>query len=341
MKNLYIHKSNLLNNLKVIKSKTTAKICAVVKANAYGHGIKNICTLLKDKVDFFGVANLEEALEIRSFDLNTKILILGNCTNFTLASNHNISVSIFSLKQLNNLLNNLKKDCKINVHLKIDTGLNRLGFSTIPEFKTALKTIEKEKDKINIEGIFTHFATLRNDIKFFRKQQEKFEKYLEHLKNDKNVIKHGGGSLTSMFSNNYDMLRFGIYLYGYGFKKLKPVLTVESKIIFVKKVKKNQNVGYSKSYITKKDCTVAVLPLGYHDGVPRNFINHFFHYKNHQLKVLNVCMDMTIIELPENLNENITVTVFNNATNWAKFLETNRHDILVKFNSFRGKISIK
>lgn len=341
MKNLYINKNNLLYNLKVIKSKTNTKICAVVKANAYGHGIKNICTILKGKVDFFAVASLEEALEIKSFDTTTKVLILGNCSNFVLASQNNISVAIFSLKQLEKLKKNLRKIKKINIHLKIDTGMHRLGFSSILEFKQALKIIEKNKAKIVVEGAFTHFATLRNDISYFRNQQKKFERYLKHLKNYDNLITHGGGSLTSMFSNNYDMLRFGIYLYGYGLNKLKPVMSVHSKIISIKQIKKNKNVGYSKSYITDKDCRVSVLPLGYHDGVPRNFINQYFYYKKQPIKILNVCMDMTIVELPENVKENVNITIFNNATKWAKILNTNEHDILVSFNSFRGKKSIK
>lgn len=341
LKSLYLSKKNLLHNLNIIKSKTNAKICAVVKANAYGHGTKEICSLLYGKVDFFSVASLEEALEIRSFDKTTKILVLGNCSNFVLASKNNISITIFSINQLKKLEKKLKDIHNINIHLKLNTGMNRLGFSSINELKKALQILKKINKKVNIEGVFTHFATLRNDIAYFNKQEEVFEIMISALNECKNLLIHGGGSLTSIHSKKYNMLRFGIFLYGYGLKELKPVLSVKAKIIATQKIKKGENVGYSKSFISKKNCTIAVLHIGYFDGVPRSFINENFYYKNQPIKILNVCMDMTIVELPENLNNNISITVFDNASQWAKTLNTNEHDILVNFNSFRGEKIIR
>lgn len=303
MKNLFIIKKNLLHNLKVVKSKTNAKILAVVKANAYGHGILPICKILKDKVDFFGVACLEEALQIRNFDTTSKILVMGNTSNFVLASKHNISVAIYSMNEVITLIKNLKKIKKIRIHIKVDTGMNRLGFSSIPELKKALKLLKKHQNKIEIEGVFTHFATLRNDINFFKGQQERFERFLKSFNDYQNLLIHGGGSLTSLHQNTYNMLRFGIFLYGYGSKHLKPVMCIKAKPISLKKVKQGQNVGYSKSYITENDCLVATLPIGYHDGIPRSFIGEFVYYKKMPLKILSVCMDMTIVEVPHNFKK--------------------------------------
>lgn len=339
MKKMFISKKNLLHNLKVIKAKTNAKVLAVVKANAYAHGLEPICKILFEKVEYFGVATIEEALQVRSFDTTTKVLILGHCSDFVMASKHNISVSIFSLIQAQKLCKSLKKINKINIHLKVDTGMNRLGFTTISDFLKALKLFKKYSSKIVIEGLFTHFATLRNDLEYFKKQQAKFERFKKHIKDT--VTVHTGGSLVSNHANNYDMLRFGIYLYGYGLKELRPVMSVKAKPISIKNIAKGQNVGYSKSYITNQNCTVAVLPIGYHDGVPRNFIGNHLQHKKEKIEILSVCMDMTIVKVPENFKESNQITVFNNASNWAKYLKTNEHDVLVKFNSFRGKKIVK
>lgn len=340
MKNIILSKQNLLCNLKIIKSKTKAKICAVVKANAYGHGVREICEILKNKVEFFAVANLFEGLEIRFFDKNTKILIMGKCDDYVKASENNISVTIFNKTELKKLKNCLKKIEKINIHIKINSGMNRIGFSKIEDFVFAINELKQSK-KINIEGIFTHFATLRNDIDYFRTQQKIFDDFVKIIPHDIKPIIHGGGSLTCLFSNNYDMIRCGIFLYGYGYKKLKPVMSVFANIIHTNKITKNSFVGYSKSFIADKDMKIGVLSVGYDDGIPRNFIGQNMYYKNQPLKILSVCMDMTILEIDEKIDLNSKITIFNNASDWAKILNTNDHDVLVNFTNFRGNRKVK
>lgn len=340
MKTIEINKKNLLYNLAYIKTKTKAKIAAVVKANAYGHGIKEICQILKNKVSFFCVANLEEGLQIREFDTTTKILIMGKCDNYIIASKNNLSVTIFNLEELKTLKKRLKKIQTICVHLKINTGMNRIGFSKLEDFHTAIKQISKLK-KISLEGVFTHFATLRNDIPYFRQQQKQFETFLQMIPKNKKPIIHGGGSYTSMFTNHYDMIRCGIFLYGYGSNQFKKVMKVISSIVHTDYINKDISVGYSHSYISDKAMKIGVLPIGYNDGIPRNFIGQTMIFKNKSLKILSVCMDMTILEIPDAVKINDIISVFTNAKTWAKLLRTNEHDVLVRFTNFRGKRVIK
>lgn len=340
MKAIEISKKNLLYNLNFLKSKTKAKIAAVVKANAYGHGIKEICTILKNKVSFFCVATLEEGLQIRTFDKTSKVLIMGKCDDFIIASKNNLSVTIFNLAELKNIKKKLRKIEKINVHLKINTGMNRIGFSNLQNFNFALQEVLKHK-KIFLEGIFTHFATLRNDITYFRKQQEVFQNFLNLIPNKLSPIIHGGGSYTTMFTNNYNMIRCGIFLYGYGTNKVKKVMKVTSSLIHIESVTKNASIGYSHGYIAEDDMKIGVIPIGYNDGIPRVFIGKNMLYKKQNLKILSICMDMTTLQIPENMNLGDKIEVFNNANTWAKQLGTNQHDILVRFTNFRGERIIK
>lgn len=336
MKYIYLSQKNLHSNLKIIKSKTKAKICAVLKANAYGHGVCEICKSLFNKVDFFGVANLQEALEIRSFDKTTKILIMGKCENFVLASENNISVTIFSKKEFSNLKKVISKIKNINIHLKINTGMNRIGLTKIEDFLYIISQIQKQK-KFCLEGVFTHFSTLRNDIDYFRHSQEIFESFTSKIPSSLKPIIHGGGSLCLLYSNDYDMIRVGIFLYGYGLSSLKGVMSVKTKIIHTDHIIKNAFVGYSKAYIAENDMKIGIIPVGYADGIPRNFIGQFFEQKNKKFKILSVCMDMTILQIDEKTKVNSIVDVFDNATSWSKILNTNEHDVLVNFSSFRGK----
>lgn len=333
MKRLVINKKNLFFNLKKIKSTTSAKICAVVKANAYGHGAKQICTLLQNKVDFFGVATLEEGLFIRTIDTQTPILIMGNCQNYEQAAKNNISVCIHNTQEFSKA-----KKCKhtLRVHLKINTGMNRLGFNTQQEFEKVLKSVLQQKNMI-LEGVYTHFATMQNDLQYFDYQQKQFEKYLAHVPSG--VIVHGGGSFLTLHKHNYDMVRTGIFLFGYG-PGYKPVMRIESKIVHTNFVPKGQNIGYSKAFVANKDMHVGIIPIGYNDGIPRNFIGQNVFCGKTPLRILSVCMDMTIIELAPKTTKNSLITVFCNANQWANFLGTNLHDVLVKFGQFRGQIVV-
>ncbi len=341
MKKIIINQKNLLHNLEVLKNQGKAKIIAVVKANAYGHGSQEICTLLKGKVEFFAVANIEEAIQIREFDKTSKLLIMGKCSNLLIAIKNSISVTAFSVEELLNIKlesDRLKENC--NVHVKINSGMNRIGIVNLNQFKKFLKIFQSSK-YLTFEGIFTHFSTLRNDIDYYENQQNKFLKFLKIIPKKFSPIIHGGGSLAIFHEHNYDMLRCGILLYGIGSPLFKQVIKIEDNIIQVLNVKKGAYIGYSKDYIAEKDMKIGIIPTGYDDGIPRNSIGQFVKIRKTKCKILSVCMDMTIIEVPKNTKVDDTVTLLHNVEEWAKAQKTNNHEILVRFNSFRGKRIVK
>ena len=209
----------LLENL---ASLPTKNVCAVVKANAYGLGVKKVCKTLAGKVRFFAVATLEEALKIRTFDKSTPVLILGMCENFEVAVKHDISVTIENLEQIRFLLaSNLEQ---IKIHIKIDTGMNRYGIKNKKILKKIIKILKNNK-KIIFEGIFTHFYFLKNEFKT-KQQLAVFKEYLLIVQKSFSPIVHigGGGVCEKLEFDDYKnfMVRVGLNLYkNVGFKITK------------------------------------------------------------------------------------------------------------------------
>lgn len=193
-----INESQLIKNLEEIRKiiGKDKKICAMVKADAYGHGIKKISELLLNKIDFLGVANINEALLIRNLNKNIKILIVGKTYSFEDCLNNDISFIIDSLNHFKILLKFIKnydtKDMCINIHLKINSGMNRLGINSIEEFKEIYYTAKA--NGIKIEGVSTHFATADCDKQMFQKQLKIFNIFLREIPKDENPIIHIGGS---------------------------------------------------------------------------------------------------------------------------------------------------
>ena len=228
--NDYIVDTNILkSNAKNIKNciGSNCKLCAVVKANAYGIGLETVCKSLHGIADFFAVANLKEAMAIRVFDKRTKILILGYCdtSQTTLISKNNISISVGSYSQLVELSN-----CKlnINIHLQINTGLNRYGIRSISEYKKCIKLI-KETSFINLEGVYSHFATKQNDINFMYRQYIRFNQFKKIYVGD-DIIYHIANSFATDYSSKFhlDMVRPGFLLYGYAKNNInnQPVMSI-------------------------------------------------------------------------------------------------------------------
>ncbi|MDD3862747.1 MAG: alanine racemase, partial [Clostridia bacterium] len=213
-----IDKKKLLENLNALKSKN---ICFMVKANAYGHGLLGICEILRGKVKFFGVATLEEALIVRKIDMITPILVVGISDFFDdelsvynvikKVIEKNISITIDNIKQLQMILLFLNKEnkerekadkaaerLKLKIHIKINSGMNRLGINDLNEFKEILKIINGNKNLI-FEGIYTHFATATSDIPYVNKQLKIFEKFLKCIPPIFNPLIHlGGGDIVDL-----------------------------------------------------------------------------------------------------------------------------------------------
>ena len=295
------------NLMQYKKLDNKSKICAVVKADGYGLGAKNVFCAIDDEVDFYAVACFVEAKKLRKLT-KKNILILNSVKKSALkfCAEHNISVSVFSLKHIEEILSS-SFNGKIKVHIAINTGMNRVGFSFIDEFVAALNILKNHPDKFEVEGIFTHLYNA-SSVKASKKQVCIFMQYLDFLAEffDINkIMKHVCASFAAVKYPNFrfDMVRLGILLYGdIDDKKLidlKPVLNVTSRVINLTKIKKGDHVGYGTKFLAKKDTTVATVPIGYADGIIRAFAKHgcvFIKGKKCNI-VGNICMDMFMADV--------------------------------------------
>jgi len=336
-----INKKNILKNLKNLNSNY---ICAMVKADAYGLGLKTICQILKGRVNYFGVASLDEALKIREFDKATSILVVGICEDFITANQNNVDITIDNLLQLTNIAEKIKEknlEDKLNIHIKINTGMNRLGINSIAEFKKALQLLNKYKC-FTFKGIYTHFATATSDVFYFKNQLKKFQEFLNEIPSIYNPIKHlGGGDVLDILTNankfNIDINKNG-FMFRVGLKLYDNVLKINSEIIKILILPKRSRVGYSNGFICEKNSKIAVVPLGYADGINRKLSNKgTVKINNKVCKIVgNVCMDMFYCDVTDiDCDIKDKVTVFKDANEWAKICDTIPYEILTNFKYSR------
>ncbi len=334
--------------------KDKVKLCAVIKANGYGVGVANLCKIIDKYVDFYAVSSVQEAKEIRDLGYVTKIILLGETPieNIEYCVENNISISIGNIDFLNAVLNTLHST--INVHLKINTGLNRYGFKSICDFKKALHLIDTNK-YINLEGVFTHFATKSNDLEFINIQKHIFDDYCSLV--PKNVIKHCANSFATMLSSTYqmDMIRIGINMFGDLRDEklpLKNVVSITSEIVAINDVKKNQTVGYDRTFTATRNSKIAVVPLGYADGIRRQIGNKFYVLVNgKKAKIVgNVCMDCFMIDVTDIKDVFIgsEVIIVGRSYNeelrlqdWAMAYNTSVYEALLTFNNKRFEPIVK
>ncbi|WP_371025149.1 alanine racemase [Paraclostridium ghonii] len=332
-----------ISEIKRYISKNT-KLAIVVKADAYGHGAVEVCNNIdKNNVDYICVATLSEGLELRKNNIDLPILVMGYTPDnyLDIAIQNDITVTIFSLKQANIIDYICKqKNIKGKVHIKIDTGFNRLGF------KLNENTIEDIKNIINlkniyIEGIFTHLA-LKDKICDYE-QFEKFKKILGKISSYKDIpIKHICDSIGMVAYKDFhlDMVRVGSSIYGYNSRKsslnLCEAMTFKSKIIQVKRVLKGEGISYDYSYIAYKDMNIGIIPCGYADGIPRCLSNKGYVYiNNKKCNIIGkICMDQMIIDISNISEKDYDKEVIFYGKNGPSLLEvanlcgTNRNEIL-------------
>jgi alanine racemase len=284
-----VSRSALLANAKAYKKLAgKAKLMAVVKSNAYGHGSELVAETIQDQVDWFGVVNGQEAIALRDKEITKPILILSYWDEDFVEEllRKNISVVVHGKSQLSVLDKAAKKlKTKAKIHFKVDTGTTRLGFS--PE--QVLEFIQEIKNHpgIELEGIFSHFAASEDKAEYTKKQLKIFSDLLSLLDKQgiKIPLKHIACTASSEFfaDSRFDMIRVGIGLYGlksYSGKsksvepiRLTPALTWKAKVVSVKHAPKGTFVGYGCTYKTKTDEMLAVLPVGYFEGFDRKLSN--------------------------------------------------------------------
>ena len=324
------------------------KLCAVVKADAYGVGVETVCKSIKDIVDFFAVSNVFEAKEIRDLGINTKILILGvvGVEDVEYCAKNNISITVGDFDYLKAISNNLNST--IQIHLKVNSGLNRYGYKNKNMFRKSVNLINRSKNMV-LEGVYTHFATKKEDVEFINIQKKIFDEYCVYL--PKKAIKHCANSFATMLSSvyQYDMVRIGVNMYGDMRGEnlpLKDVVSIESEVVATTIVQKFQSVGYDRTYTADKTCKVAVVPLGYADGINRKASNSFFVLINGKCAniVGNVCMDCFMVDITgiDNVYIGTKVTIVGESLDkkitmldWADNLKTSPYDVLLNFRKKR------
>ncbi len=303
----------LKHNLRSIRKLLNkgAGIMAIVKANAYGHGMNNVSRVLeKEKVNYLGVATLEEAMALRKDRIKTPILVLGSLLpkEASVAIKNNITLTLCNRE----LFNELKKigagAAKPKVHIKVDTGMGRIGVW----HEKALEFIIKVKNEKNIklEGIYTHFSIAGRDKFFTQYQIDSFSDILKSLEGlgVSIPIKHAANSIACVDWKNahLNMARPGIIIYGIYPKrnfprriKLRPAFSLKTRIVYLKDTPPGRSISYGRTYITQFHTKIATLPIGYADGYGRILSNRADVLVRGQRApvVGKVTMDQTMIDV--------------------------------------------
>ncbi len=315
--------SALVHNFNLIKQMThKSKIMAVVKANAYGHSVYDVAPVLdKAGADCFAVSNIDEALQLRELKISKPILILGytpaSCAKI-LAEN-NISQCVYS-KEYALLLSEYskKQNVNVNIHIKLDTGMSRLGFDCRTDGLCGLNTALEcaELPHLKFEGIFTHFAvsdrTADSDDGFTQGQFKRFQKSVEYFEQNglKAKMCHCANSAAIIkdADKHLDITRPGIILYGIEpdssseFKKgLIPVMTLKSVVSMVKEINVGDTVSYGRIFKAQRKMKIATVTAGYADGYPRILSNKAYVLINgYKAKILGrVCMDQMAVDVSD------------------------------------------
>lgn len=290
------------------------KIMPVIKADGYGHGAVSFADVLEKMSDYFAVAIVEEALELRSHGVKIPIMLLGytNPVYFETAIENDITVTILTYDDAVRMSETAKEMGKTaKIHIPVDTGMSRIGF-TPDEIGADEVTKIASLDNVLLEGVFTHFATSDEENKEFTKLQAKRFAEFKDLLARRNVnpsIFHCANSGAIMQHNefSFDMMRAGIILYGLypsdevdkSVLDLTPVMEIHSHISYVKTIKKGDTVSYGRTFTAEKDMKIATIPVGYADGYPRLLSNKGRVIINGKYAPITgrVCMDQFMVDV--------------------------------------------
>ena len=390
--NLEIKKTNLEKNLKIARSINENLIC-VIKDNAYGLGIENILPiLLENKCDYFAVAYIEETLKIQEVLENLKLKNQNNKIkvmtlnyvkpeNVEYAIKNNIELTVFNFSQLLDylkILDEFFENTTLKIHIKVNSGMNRLGFdeNEILELVEIIKKYEinflnnksknkTSKNRLEVISIFSHISDAENQVET-ENQVEKYEKILKIFSQNNVRYKYSHLQASPLLFKygkkyNYDFARIGMALYG-----MEPlstdvglwdVITVKSKIINIRNVKKDDKVSYGSKGIVKHDSKIGIVAIGYAHGLQKQIENSGEAYilvNGQKAKIIGeICMDMIFVDLTdiENVEVNDKVVIVGSQKNIengiakritlrqvAKWARTIQDDILTKFGGIKKTV---
>jgi alanine racemase len=318
-----VSKSALLHNIKSIKTHVNpTPVMAVVKANAYGHDPLIVAKTVASEAAWFGVDDLDEAIQLRKAGIKKPILVLGYIRMNRLADCAKFSVSFvaYNLETLKTLKKLKAKKGAFKIHVKLETGTTRQGI-TVGENLEVFIRLAQTIPSVHVEGALTHFANIEDttDPSFAMGQIKTYEKGLAQIKRLGVTIdvRHTAASAGAILypQTQYDLIRFGMSLYGHWSSKetkvsaayrsksltFKPALTWKTIVAQVKDVKKNTPVSYGLTERVSRDSKIAVLPVGYWDGFPRSLssVGHVL-VRGRRCKVVGrVCMNMMMVDVTD------------------------------------------
>ena len=350
---LEINLEQLSKNLTTYKEKLNpgTKVMAMVKAFAYGSGASEIPKYLEHKnIDYFGIANTDEGVELRKNGIKTPIIVMNpEPSSFEELIENNLEPEIYSLELLDKFIRELilKNKTEYPIHLKLETGMNRLGFLK-SEIKGLISLI-KSQPEVYIKSIFSHLSSADdlnekeftlNQIANFKNLSNSIQKKFSY-KIDCHILNTAG--IENYPESQFDMVRLGIGLYGINAsqkdKNISPISSLKSVIIQTKNVKKGDSIGYGRSFIAKKDTKIGIIPIGYADGLRRNLGNgkYSFYIKNTEVPIIgNICMDICMVNISGmEVKTGDTVEIFgkhNSIENLAKAMETIPYEVLTSIS---------
>ena len=305
------------HNFNVTRAKLPkdVKLLCVIKADAYGHGAVPLARLFDGKADFFGVACIEEAIELKKADIKTPILILGAVASelYKDIVKYDIRIPIFSYDDAKALSKEAVRQGKtVPFHFCVDTGMSRIGFQVNKESADICKEIIR-LPMITAEGLFSHFATAdEKDLTKAVAQRDKFREFIELLE-ERGIdipVKHINNSAGIMnFDDYFDMCRMGIILYGLypshevdkSLLEIRPVMEWRTHISHIKELEAGREISYGGTYTTDKTRRIATIPVGYADGYPRCLSNRGSVLINGQSAPIvgRVCMDQFMVDITQ------------------------------------------
>ena len=368
-----IYTENLKNNIVEIKKclSPQTKLCIAVKADSYGHNAILTSKLAEEAgVEFLAVATVDEGIELRNAGIKCNILLLSICIpeEYESLFKYDITPLIFDLENIKNLSDAADKyftnNAKFKVQLAVDTGMGRIG--CYPDEAGEQAQVINNSNHLILSGMCTHFAVSdsldKENIEFTNKQYENFEKAIENVKNkgiDPGICSCSNSAAIMNNKNMHiNMVRAGIITYGYypdditkeylkSVNKdieLKPVLSLETKVVAIRHFKKGQSISYGRTYVCENDTDIAVLPIGYADGLLRRFSPGLcvtINGKNYPVRG-RICMDQCMVELGKNHNVKLwdKVLIFgpkesgalNTADDLAKIGKTISYEVLTSIS---------
>jgi len=315
---LEIDLNNLKHNVMVLKNVMPKKceLMAVVKAEAYGHGAYEIATYMnRIGVNAFAVATIDEGIELRRYGVSGEILILGYTSPARAREVRKYDLTQ-TLIDYQYALNLNRQGYDVKTHIKVDTGMHRLGFDK--EDAKSIMSVFSMKH-IKVSGIYTHLCAAdslnEEDICFTNMQIENFYKLIKRLKEGGITIPkihiQSSYGLLNYPEMNCDYVRAGIALYGVLSSPddntklqldLKPVLSLKSKVILLREIRKGDSVGYSRTFVADRDSLIAILSIGYADGYPRNLScgKSYVLINGHKAPVVGkICMDQLVVDVTD------------------------------------------